>query len=334
LKALVLGFGSIGRRHASNLVLECDCDVSVFDVKSVDVSELPDELASRVNILDDLNSIGSGDFDFAVIATPNSCHLDNMKTMASNNINMFIEKPIASALVGLENIIEDIEEKNLLTMVACNMRFHPAAQRVKELIDSGSLGRIMVLSSEYGYYLPYQRPSVDYKTIYAASDDEGGIILDTIHEINLQRWFAGEVNSFECLGFKIGDLEISGYNYASANMLFEAGSIGEIHVDYLQKCKRRIYKIVFEGGTITWESVGKKPEICEVKVYRDVSACWESVFYSDSLDLNQVFIDEMKYFISCLNKQIPTFNDAREGIMDLKIALGLKEKADKHRKGQ
>ncbi|HDZ61605.1 MAG TPA: Gfo/Idh/MocA family oxidoreductase [Nitrospirae bacterium] len=212
-------------------------------------------------------------------------------------------------------------------MVACNMRFHPAAGIVKQLVDKGDLGKLHFMHSEYGYYLPYQRPGVDYKKVYAAHDDEGGIILDAIHEINLMRWLSGEVIESDCWGHNSGSLEITGFDTAFLLLKFANNTMGEIRLDYLQKAKRRFYEYVFEKGTILWESSGKNPEYCEVKLYDDASKKWETIYKNSEYDVNEMFVKQQEYFLECVSEKKDTFNTAWDGYRDLEASLELKRKA-------
>ncbi|MFQ5787390.1 MAG: Gfo/Idh/MocA family protein [Thermodesulfobacteriota bacterium] len=334
MRVLVTGFGSIGKRHTRNLVDILDGEIYVFDVKAFDASSFSGELSDKINFITDYKYLKELQFDAAIISSPNSTHLEYMKEFGARGTHIFVEKPISSSMDGVKEVLEHINRKDIVTMVACNMRFHPAAVTIKRTINEGSMGKLYFVHSEYGNYLPYQRKGVDYKTVYAANDKEGGIILDAIHEINLLRWLVGDIDGCDCLGFNSGALDITGRDLVFAFLKFANGTVGEIRIDYLQKAKRRFYEFVFDNGTIIWESTGKSPELCEVKLYHDDNKTWKTIYRNSEYDLNDMYVEELKYFIECVIHEKKTYNDVWEGLKDLEIALALKqkglEKGDKH----
>ena len=326
MKILVLGLGSIGKRHTKNLISITRDPIYVYDkeINAYDFIEKDDN--GQIHVVTD-DDIKKGTFDAAIIATPNSTHADYLIELSKKTKALFVEKPIASSLNGIEDVLKKLDENGNTLMVGCNMRFHPGAIAVKKIIDEKQVGKLVFVHSEYGYYLPYQRPGVDYKKIYAASEEEGGIILDTIHEINLLRWFAGEINEYDCWGYHTGTLEISGYEMVFSRMKFEKGAIGEVRVDYLQKVRRKFYELVFEKGTILWEGTGKNPECCKVKLYNESDEKWTILYENSDYDLNQMYVDELQAFIECAKSNSKTENSGWEGYKDLQVAIGLKEKA-------
>ena len=66
------------------------------------------------------------------------------------------------------------------------LRHHPAVRKVKSIIDTGSLGRVLRYHSECGMYLPNWHPWEDYRDFYMSDiDGGGGALLDISHEIDL-----------------------------------------------------------------------------------------------------------------------------------------------------
>ena len=327
MKALVVGFGSIGKRHARNLVDILGEEVSVFDIASLDFSSINRELASKINVIHDYQALKKSHFDVAIICTPNSTHLKYMEELGDKGTHLLIEKPISSSLDGVRDVLERIGSKGIINMVACNLRFHPAAVTIKKIMNGGDMGKLYFVHSEYGNYLPYQRTGVDYKKVYAADNREGGIILDAIHEINLLRWFVDEVIECDCWGYYTGSLDIAGYDLAFAILKFSSGVVTEMRVDCLQKSRRRFYEFVFEKGTILWESTGKSPEFCEVRLYNDNQKMWKIIYKDSGYDLNKMYVEELRYFIECVNKGEKTCNSGWEGLRDLEVALTFLQKA-------
>src|ERR1700746_2344216 len=122
---------------------------------------------------------------------------------------VFVEKPLCHTPTLLQKISDSVERRRVVSLVGCNMRFHPGPAQVKELLDQNRIGRILFARLQAGSYLPAWRPAQDYRTNYAAKEETGGgCILDCIHEIDLTRWYLGEVREVVCMADHMSSLEI------------------------------------------------------------------------------------------------------------------------------
>src|SRR5437016_6310058 len=123
MKGLVVGCGSIGKRHLQNLKL-----LGVSKLGVVESDELRREVVVRELGAESFAQLASGlgwAPDFVVIATPPSLHLAQSLQAASSGCAVFIEKPLSHTLLGISELLRAIENQSLISMVGCNMRFHP-----------------------------------------------------------------------------------------------------------------------------------------------------------------------------------------------------------------
>jgi predicted dehydrogenase len=75
------------------------------------------------------------------------------------------------------------------------MRFHPGIARLKELLNKDVIGKAVSARLQVGHYLPDWHPEEDYRQSYSAIKSMGGgVILDSIHELDYIRWLIGEIN--------------------------------------------------------------------------------------------------------------------------------------------
>ncbi|EGN91588.1 hypothetical protein SERLA73DRAFT_148399 [Serpula lacrymans var. lacrymans S7.3] len=85
-------------------------------------------------------------------ALPNALHFEwTMKALAAGK-HVLCEKPIASNEEETRKMFELAESKKLILLEAWQVRFHPAIQRVKQIIDEGSLGKMVSMSSDLGVW--------------------------------------------------------------------------------------------------------------------------------------------------------------------------------------
>lgn len=311
MKLLVIGAGSIGQRHAGN-AKAAGQDVRVFDADAAksDFKSLEEALAWKPEL--------------AVIATPHKTHVALAEAVVKTGAHVLIEKPVSDRVDGVAEFLALARKAGRMVYVVCNMRFHPAVQILKENLDK--VGKVLCTRAYFGNYLPNMRPDADYRTLYCANRDQGGgIILDGIHEIDYLAWLFGGVTDVNCNAAKIGDLDIDVEDYAAINLNHAGGVRTEIHLDYLQQCKRRGCEIVGSKGTLLWESEGKSPEQCRVRFYD--GAAWK-VLYEGVVDIAEPYKILMQKFIAGGDKDLL---DGEQALEDLKIALAAMRSAAEKR---
>jgi predicted dehydrogenase len=303
MKALVVGGGSIGRRHLRNL--------KTLGVEHLGLVE-PDGLRRGsvaaefpVQVFSELAGALEWAPNFVLVATPTHLHAQQTLEVVRRSIPVFVEKPLSHTAAGVAEIVALVKEKKLVSMVGCNMRFHPGPAKVKQLIDERRLGTVLFARIHAGSYLPDWRPGSDYRENYAARvETGGGCILDCIHEIDLARWYLGEVQSVFCSAGHLSSLEIETEDVAILVCHHASGAMSEIHLDYVQRTYERGCQIVGELGSIFWDFNGKM-----VRWYNTVNKEWATYAQPETWDLNQMYIDEMKHFLQCLQEdRVPTFS--------------------------
>jgi predicted dehydrogenase len=262
-----------------------------------------------------------------VITTPTSSHLALALEAARRGCHLFIEKPLSHDWNDVERLLEVVQRRELMTLVGCNMRFHPGLRAVRTLLQERAVGRIVSARVEVGQYLPDWHPAEDYRTSYSARRElGGGVILDAIHELDYIRWLIGEVASLTCVTGKLSGLEIETEDTAALLLRFDSGAIGEVHLDYVQRAYSRTCQVIGDEGTIHWDYVAGR-----VRWYSARARRWQ--IFSDPSDWepNCMYVDEMKHFRRCLAGEAEPELSVFEAAKVLRIALTAKESARQQR---
>ncbi len=320
-KFLVAGCGSIGKRHIKNLQNLGITDIIAFDVRADRRRDVTSNLG--IEAVDSLEAAWKRFPDVAVIAAPTSLHVSVALEAALRRCHLFIEKPLSHHWIGIEELTAIVRRDHLISLVGCNMRFHPGLVTVKELLDQDAVGRIIAARVEVGQYLPDWHPWEDYRQSYSARRDlGGGVILDAVHEIDYVRWLLGEVAGVTCLAGKLSHLEIDTEDTAAILLRFESGAVGEVHLDYIQRVYSRTCQIIGEEGTIHWDYAAG-----QVRWYSARTQEWKAFTNPPGWDANQMYLDEMKYYLGCLERKEKPMVDIFESARILQIALAAKESA-------
>lgn len=304
MKILVVGGGSIGRRHASNL-RSLSIETALFDIDAAKTLSFAEDNNTRKFL--SLEEALLWNPDGVVVATPHIHHLSVARQAIDAGADVLIEKPISHNLNGVADLLAFGKSKNRNIYVVCNMRFHPAIRILRENISA--LGDVRYVYAYFGEWLETMRPNIDYRTVYSAHKDMGGgLILDCIHEIDYLGWFFGSVSSLSCSTDKLSALEIDVEDYASLHLKYDCGVHAEIHMDYLQRLKRRGCEIIGERGSLLWTNEGKNPEICTVRHYDAEKDATEILLQSDNLDVNQMYVDMIASFVDLLKDKDKVHN--------------------------
>lgn len=317
MKILVVGCGSIGERHIKNLI-----DISSHNIIAFDTSkERLDVIKGHYDVetCDNIERCFDYGVDAVIVCTPPNSHIQIADLAITHDAHVFIEKPISDRLDNLDELIKKAANNQKIILVGYCFRFSEGLKIVKNLIDSGKLGRILSIKAEFGQYLPDWRPWQNYRQSYTAKKElGGGIILDGSHEIDYLYWLVGDVREVFCFADKISDLEVETEDIAEILLRFSNGVVGEIHLDFIQRAYSRNCKIIGEKGTLIWNFGEHK-----VSIYLADSNEWK--IYNVDADVNLMYIEEMKHFLQCIDGLSIPIIDATQGKRVLEIALAAKE---------
>ena len=319
--ALVVGCGSIGLRHIENLQR---CNEKSIVAVDTDMGKHEDAKAAGATktFAEVDQALVKADPEYALVCVPNHLHVPISKTLAESGLDLFIEKPLSHTLEGTQELVNVASENNLVTLVGCNLRFHPGVRQIHERVNAGEIGTPTTVRIEGGSYLPEWHPNQDYRELYSAKTETGGgAILDYIHEINYARWFFGAVKSVSAMTGSRSNLEIETEDTAGILLEFTDGPIGEIHVDYIQRPYSRSCKVVGTEGTIIWEWNNDT-----VEEYDPRTEAWKSFTLPD-WEMNDMYVDELTHFLECRNKRKSTICEIQDGLADLQVALAAKRAA-------
>lgn len=240
MKALVVGYGSIGQRHA-RLLAELGLDVAVVCRRDTDVAHarfaaLPEALAEWRP-------------DYIVVASATEEHGRDIETIAAAGFEgtVLVEKPL------LDQPREIDAGGFAAAHVGYNLRFHPLVVAVRERLDGI---QVFAANAYVGQDLRQWRPAADYRESYSADRKRGGGVLrDLSHELDLVNAMFGGWTSVSAAGGKLSDLEIDSDDVFS--LLIEARRCPavNVHLNYLDSDVTREMRFQTSAGTIVADLV-------------------------------------------------------------------------------
>lgn len=310
----VIGFGSIGKRHALNLVTLGQSDITLLrEIGSgnpygfQEVSNLKELLSSKI--------------DAIILANPTSMHAAYLHPILDNNLHVLAEKPLVSSEADLKLLVEKLKDYSGIGMTAYNMRFHPCIQKTHAILKAGYLGKIYSARFYVGQYLPDWRPNVKYANSYSAKRDMGGgVILDLIHEIDLACFLIGEpVGALISLVDKVSDLDIDTEDLAEILYRTELGSMVSIHLDYLTQRYQRYIEVMAEQGTL-------RVDLFQNQITLSLTGEGSKSFYFPQFDKNQMYLDLLASFLKSVGEDQEASPTLTDGLISNRIALDIRSK--------
>ncbi|MFW2352985.1 Gfo/Idh/MocA family protein [Aliarcobacter butzleri] len=292
MKVLIIGFGSIGKRHYDVLSKLSE----VQSIGLVTKQNIENKICyKKLEVVNNINQ-----YDYFVIASETNKHFEQLKFLEQNVKNklIFCEKPLFESK-------EDFEIKNNKLFIGYVLRFHPLLEKLKEFVKNE---KILLVNAKCGQYLPSWRPNLDYRDCYSAKKEHGGgVLLDLSHEIDYVQWLCGQINEIKSYQVKISDLEIDSDDLTMLMGKTHKDILVNISIDYISKNTHR--KLFVETFEYTYEL-----DFISNKLIKKDKNGVEEIYSFSNLERNYMF-EKMHLDIFNQQKNVCTFKEALE-VMD------------------
>ena len=325
---LIIGFGSIGRRHTNNLLSLTKSNLIIYtNRKNIKKTEFTNytKNKNRIKIFDDFKQSLNEKPKICFICNETSLHIDFAIKLAKQKMDIFIEKPLSNTMKSIHSLQSILQKNRNILMVGCNFRFYPPIQKLNQLIIKKSIGKIISVQCENNSYLPDWHPSEDYTKSYAAKDSKGGgVTLTQIHELDFLTWIFGNHKKIHSLVRKRSRLKITSDDISVSIFELKNKIILELHLNYFSRPFYKRIKIRGENGIIYWNS--KKNNL---KIFNNKKQEWSIISIPDNYlltkkSVNKMYIDEITYFLKHVNTRKQPMNNLNEAIPILETALKMK----------
>jgi predicted dehydrogenase len=194
---LVIGCGSIGERHVRTLLATQRTEVTACDNRPL----IREQMAQRygvATVADWTAALHEAAITGVVIATPAPHHVPMATRWLEAGRNVLLEKPLALALPGVDELIALRDRSGRFAAVAYVLHFVPALQAARKFLLAGSFGPVRHVVVNSGQHFPLFRPA--YREIYYRDRAQGGgAIQDALtHLANGVEWIVGPTTRVFC----------------------------------------------------------------------------------------------------------------------------------------
>ena len=144
----LIGFGYWGPNLVRNFASADNCQVKMVADFRIDRIANISRLYPGIEITaDPLDIINNKDIDAIIIATPVFTHFDLAEAALKNGKHVLVEKPMTSSTKQAETLLNIAEQRNLTLMVDHTFLYTGAVDKMKELIEADSIGKVKYFDS-------------------------------------------------------------------------------------------------------------------------------------------------------------------------------------------
>ena len=335
MKVLITGLGSIGQRHARCLRRKYGNGIEIHGYRSRrlrqiihdDLTMTEGDPAAEYGIIEhrDLDSALEADPQAVFITNPPDLHVDTALRAAECGCHLFIEKPVAQSLNGLDELIRVVDDGELVCLVGQQFRFHPFTSAFKRTIDANTLGEISSAEFIFKEYLPGMHPYEDYRLSHASHEERGGgVILSLNHYLDIICLLFGDPLEVVCFGGQNGNLGIEAEDTAAIllNYRKENGRLCTVTVllDFIKRPRQMEWHLTAERGSLFadfQDNVLRRTDHGEGRTSEETDLV--------GFERNSMFMDEHAEFFGMISgedvdERLPGLVESK-GVLDLTLKI-------------
>ncbi len=323
---LIVGLGSIGKRHLNNLEsLGIPCrDIRIMRTRR-GAAAFGDEVikthGGRHEIFTDLSTALEGS-DIVFVTNPNSLHVETALRAAKRGCSVFIEKPLGISMDGVDSLIAEVARHGTTACVGYDLRYHPLARTLKQIVEKNEIGEVRWAETWMSEQVTDWHPWESHTVSYACRKDlGGGVIMTQSHEIDLLHFLFGVPRRISTRAWIDPSLPMDVPNVAESWIDFDSFTVRHF-VSYLGP-KRRFVHISGSKGYVYWDFYGGT-----MRVQR--KGTLEIIREPDGFERNRTFLSEIESFLqSVQNHTDPETNALSEARDVLRTLLAMEESASR-----
>lgn len=260
----IVGYGNIGKVHASNLATLRNCNVAgVHDVLSTALSDAPAGVRrydAVAEMLDDSS------VDAVVVSTPTDSHRAFAEAVLRAGKHLFIEKPLAGTFADAEAIVRAARDTPVCAQAGFCERFNPQYLEAKRAVESGAIGSIRAIQSSR--VAPYSLGNPAW---------ELGILDTAVHNFDLILWLMKQAPAtVQCVGTRLYP-DASIVHTATTVLRFENGAMATDQIAWLlddehplHECARSSMRIMGTHGTFDIDLSTRPSALLTGRSYRQI----------------------------------------------------------------
>lgn len=320
---LIIGCGSVGKRHALNLNKIGINNISFVDPQIQRCEDFNKQLGlnfffktiEEAYILNNITGI--------IIASPTFFHVSDCKKSFYFKCPIFVEKPISMSLTEVLEL-RKLNVDNIPILLGYTWRWWKPLSILKDLLISNKIGTVRHVQFFMGAHLEDWHPWENYRDFFMSNKElGGGALLDESHWIDLMIWLFGLPDKVVADFSKISDLEITSDDNVDCLCVYSDKRV-LLHLDLYSRPHEKYIKIVGENGSIFWSP---SPNVIRITNY--INGEYIDSKEEFSYERNSMFEDVISHFVSIIKDKVEPECSIIDGIAVMNIIEQIRIKSMK-----
>jgi predicted dehydrogenase len=319
----IVGLGYWGPNLARNFAAIPTCEVSwLCDASEQARGRLAAALpAARAT--DDLEALlGDEELDAVVLATPVPTHAELAARVARAGKHCFVEKPLATSVADAQEAVAAARAAGTVLMVGHLLEYHPAVDRLKELLDAGELGKLYYL---YGNRLNLGKLRADENALWSLGAHDVSVILRLIGE-----------EPVECVAQGRSYVREGVEDVVFCYLRFPSGVVAHLHLSWLDPHKERRLTVVGERRMATFDDMQLEGKLTlyDKGFDQDVRSWGEYIARSGEIFSPQIpnvepLRVECEHFVECVRSGVAPRSDGESGLRVVRVLERLQQSLER-----
>lgn len=309
---LIIGSGSVGKRHARNLSA-LGCRISCVDPRAERRDELAQETAILGSFADEKEALAAAGYDGVVIGSPPHVHVDQTIAALAAGAAVLLEKPVCPDLASGERLAEAAARAPVPVLMGYTWRWWPPLIEVRRQLANGVIGTVRHVQFHMSAHLADWHPWERYQDFFMARRElGGGALLDESHWIDLMLWLFGMPATVSGRIDKISELEIDVDDNVDLLFTYESGPRVTMHLDLFGRPHEKFIRFVGSEGTLLWSA-----DPNQIAISRTAAHDWQTQTYD--CERNDMFVGVAKEFLDVIGGAAVTTCKVSDGVNVLKV---------------
>ena len=207
------------------------------------------------------------DVDLVFIHSANNTHKEIALHAIEAGKHLFCEKPLATTVADAKAMLDAVTGSGLRHAVGFCSRFIPEAERAREIISQGLLGKLLTIKALIGLAGIEEIGCPDYMVEWMGDPVRGGggaLIDEGAHVFDLLHWFAGDIQSVCCATANLNKSHLQVEDSAITLVQHQNGALGSVTTLWslnIDVGMRNALELYGTGGTLFVELTSKSPRV-------------------------------------------------------------------------
>jgi UDP-2-acetamido-3-amino-2,3-dideoxy-glucuronate N-acetyltransferase len=258
--------------------------------------------------------LANSSIEAIVLSTPASTHFQLTKKALAQGKHVYVEKPLALKVEEGEQLVAMANDKGKTLMVGHILQYHYAVIKLKELIDSGELGRIQYI---YSNRLSIGKIRTEENILWSFAPHDISVILMLLGEMPKNIYATGG----NYLQHQVVDVTVT-------TMDFPSGVKAHIFVSWLHPFKEQKLVVVGDRKMVVFDDVSKEklflyPHKIEWQHRIPVASKAEAELVP--VEMSEPLKAECQHFLDCIKNGSTPKTDGNEGLRVLRVLNACQE---------